>query len=748
MEKVKFLLIEKDTDKVALIDQQLSKRFAYSLVSVVDEKTYVEQLKEYVPDFILANHYTPKTDGKRLVRWRNQIVPNVPFILLTEVVEDDLALEVIKEGASEYIAYEHIVRLAFKVQKLLEQRKLLRERDLAEDRLKKSYKRFQEFVEHDISGDYMEVDDKIVYCNKTVLDIFGFNSIEELNNFNQVNLYDDPEQREEVNSLLRSGKKVVNKELKMRTRTGKPLVIIENAYAELDANGEIKRIQGYLLDITELKNTEASLKESESLFRTLVESSNAGVVIYDQKSFLFSNSVFRKMVGYSEEELLKMHYWDVVHPEFVELTKRRGAERMAGGNPESHYQFKIVGKQGESRWIDFTAGSITFHGKSAAIGTIFDITKLKEAQEELNKFSIIVEQSPLSVMITDMDANIEYVNQAFIENSGYTIEELIGSNPRMLASGETPKEIYTELWKNLTTGIPWKGEFLNKKKSGKKYIDFANIFPVFDENGKIIHYTSIRRDITKEKETELQLSVERIKVEEANRLKTAILTNMSHELRTPLNGILGFSTLISELEDLNEIREMVGYINESGQRLLRTLNLIIDVSRLEAGNFNPKIEQLDLVVITELIINKFKESAQQKGLVLSFDPFEKKCIVESDLKFVTDTLENLLDNSIKYTNEGYIRISINHAERAGKKYKIISVKDTGIGISKENQKLIFEDFQQESVGYGRIYEGTGLGLSIARKYMDLLGGFIELNSEVGKGSEFTIYIPEETKSEK
>ncbi|MBN2615227.1 MAG: PAS domain S-box protein [Bacteroidales bacterium] len=743
MEKIKILLAEQDSEKVSVIERHLNERFEFSLHTVTAENDFVQSLTNFQPDIILVSHQAQHLDGIRLVHWRNQITPEVPYILLTKTVEDDLALEVIKEGASEYIAYDHIVRLGFKVQKLLEQEKLRREKELAELKLQKSYQRFQEFVEHDISGDYLEIGDEIVYCNKTLLDIFGFESIEELKEYDQINLYEDPKQRDEVHALLRSGKKVINKELKMHTRNGDPLIILENAYAELDSNGKITRIQGYLLDITELKKTEASFIESEALFRTLTESTGAGIFIYGSDRFLFVNPALCKMMGYTRDELLNMKYWDVVHPDFRELIKRRGKERVNGKNPESHYQFKVVTKSGEEKWIDFTAASITFKKEVAAIGTVYDISKLKEARDQIKKISVIVDQSPLSVIITDVNANIEYINAAFTENTGYGFEEVVGKNAKMFSSGETPKERYTELWNLLTSGKSWRGEFINKKKDGRKYIDQTYIFPVFDEEGNITNYSSIRRDVTREIEIKNQLDQEKNKVEEANRLKTAILTNMSHELRTPLNGILGFSALISELDDMNEIREMVGYINESGQRLLRTLNLVIDVSRLEAGNFTPKYERVDLVEVSEQLIDKFKASAQQKGLVLSFDPGQRKCELETDLKFVTDTLENLLDNSIKFTNEGYVSITLSREERIGKSYKKVTVKDTGIGISEENQKLIFEDFQQESVGYGRIYEGTGLGLSIARKYMDLLGGFIELKSEVGKGAAFTLFIPED-----
>jgi signal transduction histidine kinase len=287
----------------------------------------------------------------------------------------------------------------------------------------------------------------------------------------------------------------------------------------------------------------------------------------------------------------------------------------------------------------------------------------------------------------------------------------------------------------------WKGNFINKKKDGTLYTELAIIFPIFGEDGSVIHYAAVKRDIYKEKEVEEELLIEKRKVEEANRLKTAILTNMSHELRTPLNGILGFSTLISDSNDLEEIGEMTQYIQESGQRLLRTLNLVIEISAMESGNFQPDLHEIDINDMIRKLIKNYKEEAVKKNLKIIFDDPLTSFLITTDLKFIHGAIENLLDNAIKFTNEGWVNISVVKEASEGEDYVVINVADTGIGISEKNQKVIFEDFQQESMGYSRVYEGTGLGLSLAKKYVELLDGFIKLKSKVGEGSTFSVYIP-------
>lgn len=293
----------------------------------------------------------------------------------------------------------------------------------------------------------------------------------------------------------------------------------------------------------------------------------------------------------------------------------------------------------------------------------------------------------------------------------------------------------------MTSRMVWRGYLINKKKDGSIYTEIAFLFPVFGEDGSVIRYAGIKRDVTKEKEIEEELLNEKRKVEEANRLKTAILTNMSHELRTPLNGILGFSTLISDSTDLDEIREMTQYIQESGQRLLRTLNLVIEISAMEAGNFQPDYYEVDLNDVIRKLVRNYKEEAEKKNLKIIFDDPLNSFPLFTDLKFIHGTIENLLDNAIKFTNEGWVSVSVGNEVDDNQNYVVINIADTGIGISEKNQKVIFEDFQQESMGYSRVYEGTGLGLSLAKKYVELLGGFIKLKSKVGEGSAFLVFIP-------
>ncbi len=291
--------------------------------------------------------------------------------------------------------------------------------------------------------------------------------------------------------------KVESFEVRMHTRTGRKIVLLENAYGEFDEEGRLLQLQGYLIDITQRILAEEKLKHSENLFRTLTENTSAGIVIYNYEKFLYVNPATIHLLGYSEEEMKAMYFWDVVHPLDREMVKKRGQRRVRKEKVPGKYQFRMQTKTGETLWVDFTAGYLQFEGKDAGIGSIHDITKEKQAGEVIRMLSAAVEQSPLSVVITNLDAKIEYVNDSFTRTTGYTFQEIIGQNSRILQSGETPQSIYDDLWDTLLKGEVWRGEFINKRKNGENYYEYAVIAPIKDETGKVRRFIGMKEDVTR-----------------------------------------------------------------------------------------------------------------------------------------------------------------------------------------------------------------------------------------------------------
>ncbi len=366
-----------------------------------------------------------------------------------------------------------------------------------------------------------------------------------------------------------------------------------------------------------------------------------------------------------------------------------------------------------------------------------DITDRKLAGKELRKLSLAVQQSPVSVVITDVRGIIEYVNPKTTEITGYAMDELIGQNPRIFSSGEIPKESYKILWETIISGKEWRGEFHNKKKNGELYWESASISSIVNENNIITNFLAVKEDITEKKLMEQYLIAAKEKSEIMNRLKSNFLENMSHELRTPLVSINGFSEILKEELTDPAMKDMANQINIAGTRLTNTLISILDLAKLEAEKIEFKFEEIDIVKETKVVIDALKPLADRKGLNLNSIFCDTNVSFRSDINAFHSILTNLVDNAIKFTNWGEIILEYTRSSGA----LIIKVTDTGIGIAEEHLQYIFDEFRQVSEGFDRKFEGNGLGLSVTKKIVENLGGTISVKSEPGVGTTFIVELP-------
>jgi signal transduction histidine kinase len=248
-------------------------------------------------------------------------------------------------------------------------------------------------------------------------------------------------------------------------------------------------------------------------------------------------------------------------------------------------------------------------------------------------------------------------------------------------------------------------------------------------------------DVTERKRAIEALIAAKEKAEEMDRLKTNFLANMSHELRTPLIGILGFSEMLTENLEGTPEEEFAKVIYSSGTRLHETLNKILDLTQIESQKLTVNKSEVEVVKKVTDEVKLFEKAAEQKGLTLKIECVSEYIVAELDETLLRQIVNNLLSNAVKYTNRGHITVTIKSTQMPETGMIEISVADTGIGISKQNQMYIWEAFRQESEGLGRAFEGTGLGLTIAKKFIEKLDGEILLESEEGKGSTFMVRIP-------
>ncbi len=441
----------------------------------------------------------------------------------------------------------------------------------------------------------------------------------------------------------------------------------------------------------------------------LLQNASDGIHIMDRHGVVFEASdSFCRMLGYSRTEVIGMGIpqWDArIKSDELEQTLRRRFDRRAIATFETVYRRK----DGSLFDVEITNYPIQLEGQPVIYGSARDITERKRSEAWLRRLSQTVEQSPEAIVITDLGARIEYVNAALIQTTGYSRDELIGENPRILQSGRTPPATYEAMWQGLLQGQSWKGLFFNKRKDGTEYIEFAIITPLRRPDGTITHYVAVKEDVTEKKRQAEELDQYRDHLEElvanrtrelsearelaeaASQAKTSFLTNMSHEIRTPLNAVLGLARI--------GMRDGAGSI---------------------AG-----------------VLSFFAEPAKAKGLTLtvSLAP-DLPHWVHGDGLRLAQILTNLLANALKFTAAGEVKLAV---ARDG---EVISfaVIDSGIGISEEQLARLFQPFEQADGSITRNFGGTGLGLAISRNLARLMDGDIEVTSRIDAGSSFILRL--------
>ena len=490
-------------------------------------------------------------------------------------------------------------------------------------------------------------------------------------------------------------------------------------------------------DITERKKIENALVESENSLNQAQIIANMGDWEYDliNNKSKWSENYYRLFDLKPFEIVPTFDYFrSRIHPDDLHLIDEGFATLLETKSP-IELEIRITFPNHQVKWIlnkiipTFIDNQIVF-----LKGVNIDITERKKVEEQLVKLSTALEQSPLSIIITNTEGEIEYINPKLVQITGYSPEELKGQNPRIFKSGEKTAEEYKELWETISSGKEWHGEFHDRKKSGELYWESASISPIRNEKGEIINYIAIKEDITHQKQLMKELVFSKEKAEESDRLKSAFLANMSHEIRTPLNGILGFTELLVDPDfDAEQKTEMAKLILDNGDLLLTIINDVLDISKIEAGQV---VLHQSVFVVGKLISdvkNSFSVKAQKMGLdlkiVLNDSAFNLE--LNSDYIRLKQVFTNLISNALKYTEKGFVEIGCMKKPNEF----IFYVKDTGVGISEENKEKIFERFNREEAFTKKI-GGAGLGLSIAKSFVEMLGGRIWVESEKGKGSCF------------
>jgi PAS domain S-box-containing protein len=494
-------------------------------------------------------------------------------------------------------------------------------------------------------------------------------------------------------------------------------------------------------DITKRKEAIQALRVSEERFRKIFEHSNDAIFVVDptQENIIDVNPRACAMLGYSREELLSLSI-SAVHPQdpaqlrsFIQTVSEQG---VGWTN-----QITCKTSAGTSLATEISSSMIDVAGTPTMLFAVRDVTHRLHLEVELRKVSQAVDQSPSAVIITDTEANIQFVNPKFTEITGYTREDVIGRNMSILKSGETPADKYIDLWETIISGKVWRGQLQNMKKNGELYWSSHSIAPIHDPDGTITHYLAIEEDVTERKYLEEQL-VQAQKMESVGRLAGGI----AHDFNNLLTAIVGYTQLGSMSLDtsdpvsghLIEVRKAAARATELTRQLLAfshhkapeneksDLNsLILNLDRMLRRLIGTDIELVTLLASNQSWVNV--DVAQMEQVVINLAINARDAMPDGG-KLIIETSSVLLDAE-------YAR---RHSDIAPGRYVMLRVSDTGTGMPEEVKSHIFEPFfTTKETG-----SGTGLGLATCYGVVNRNGGQIEVDTELGKGTTFKVYLPE------
>ena len=498
----------------------------------------------------------------------------------------------------------------------------------------------------------------------------------------------------------------------------------------------------YGRDITENKRVESELVKLSFVASKI----NNAVVISDARNHVtWVNDAFEKITGYTINDLKGKRLGDLIAGPKTDMELLEKARAMIKQNRSFTVDLLSYRKDGEPIWLSiYNTVVLDDKGKvDIEVEIIIDITEKKKAEEELQVLSLVASKTDTGVNISDAEGKTTWINQSLKKITGYTLEELKGTElGDVLSKDESDKELILSSRAKSRQNESYLIEVQAKTKDGRAIWLSVSNTPVMNDKGELERQIDLISDITQRKQIEHDLLESKEQALQLSDAKEMFLSVMSHEIRTPLNAIIGMTHLlidnepkVSQVEDLNVLKF-------SAENLLHIINDILDFTKIETGNLELESIPLDIKNLAGDIVNSLQINAGQKGnqLVLQWDDKIPVDIL-GDKTRLYQILMNLLGNAIKFTDQGKIDLNVELvSENSEAALLRFLVRDNGIGIPEDKQSYIFETFTQAKTDISRKYGGTGLGLAITKKLLKLHQSDIKVKSKEGSGSEFSFDI--------
>ncbi|MDP3581895.1 MAG: PAS domain-containing sensor histidine kinase [Ignavibacteria bacterium] len=503
-------------------------------------------------------------------------------------------------------------------------------------------------------------------------------------------------------------------------------------------------IQCNIRDITERERAEVKLRRSEEKFSSAFRSASYALTItrLSDGKILDANDSFFAMTGYTFEETIgkttmELNLWA------DENDRNYVISELMNGKRFSSKSFSFRMKSGQILIGLFSTELITIQTEKCILSSINDITELKRVEDALLKseseFRILAESMPQMVWITRADGWNIYFNQQWLDYTGQTLEESYGHGWNKPFHPDDQQHAWGA-WQNATqNSATYSIESRLRRADGEYKWFLVRGVPIMDSSGKILKWFGTCTDINGLKLVEKELIEAKERAEESDKLKSEFLAQMSHEIRTPLNIILGNADYLNESfgETMNaDAHKCFEGIELASKRIIRTVDLILNISELQTSRYIPDLRKVDLhSMILSKLYQEHQLSANKKGLELIYTCKEKDTNIIADEYSLTQIFANLIDNAIKYTKKGKVEILL---EKNITGNIMVEIKDTGIGMSKEFLPKMFAPFVQEEQGYTRSFDGNGLGLALVKNYCKINNAQISIETKKNIGSSFIV----------
>lgn len=504
----------------------------------------------------------------------------------------------------------------------------------------------------------------------------------------------------------------------------------------------------YKSQAEDLHEAKEKIEESLMHFKLLIENAPIPIFIQTEGRFAYVNKALCNLYGAeNENELINTAVLDRIHPNYKDLVKNRISNLNERNIAAPKLEYKHLKMDDTAIDVEVMAVPFKYNNKDGALVFTRDVTSLKNYIKEIEDQNYfikkVLDNLPIGVALNKTNEGVAtYINKKFEEIYGWPAEELKDIKSffeKVYPDEEYRQQVTTKILKDIQSGKPenmhWENIGITQQNGDKRMINALNI-PLIEQNTMV----STVMDVTAQKKFENELIKAKEKAEESNRLKSAFLNNISHEFRTPLNGMLGFLNLaLQENLSQEQKREYYQIIKDTSTQFLNILTDVVEVSQIQSKTDNTRIAECNLKELIDKVIREKSKQAIQKNLELklAINCSEEELQIQTDPQKIERSLMHVLDNAIKFTHEGSIAISC----KRGNHEIEISVKDTGIGISPSEQSKVFEPFTQIELGDTRKYGGSGIGLSLVKFYIESLGGTINLESELEKGTNIGLKIP-------